>query len=479
MGKILIIDDDSQYAAMLKEIAGPEHDAMCCGTLQAGCDALASFAPDVVLLDVCLPDGNGLDRIHDIKLAACLPEILVITGSGNQDAAETAIRCGVWGYWQKGRSIKELLSNVGLAMDYRAQHRIRRDWQGLDLSGFVGDSQAMTVCFELIAKASAGDVPVLVSGETGTGKEMVARAIHQNSIRAKKPFVVVDCASLTESLVESSLFGHDRGAFTGASGDRAGLIRQAHEGTLFLDEIGELPLSMQRAFLRVLQEKRFRPVGSDREVTSDFRVLAATNRDLARMVQDGTFREDLYFRLRSLEIVLPPLRGRGQDARAIAEDVAVKTCERLGLPNKRLSDGVVEALTLYPWPGNVRELRQAVECAVVTAGDALTIEAVHLPIQIRIHLARAAVKPELNRAFHDSPRGRRGTLAATRDAAVSAYLAQLIEDVRGDVDLACEIADVSRSRFYGLLKLYGIGRSASIKAGAACAALAELSCRLS
>jgi transcriptional regulator with GAF, ATPase, and Fis domain len=328
------------------------------------------------------------------------------------------------------------------------------------LNGLVGASDAMARCGTAIADASVSDVPVLITGETGTGKEVVARAIHKNSGRAKKSFVVVDCASLTETLVESSLFGHDRGAFTGASGERGGLVRQAHEGTLFLDEIGELPPSVQKAFLRVLQEKRFRPVGSDREASSDFRLLAATNRDLGRMVTEGTFREDLYFRLRSLEIALPPLRGRGQDVCIIARDVAAKTCARLGLPDKKLSVELCEALSAYSWPGNVRELKQAIECAVVTAGQAVALGPIHLPIQIRIQLARTAVKPELNRDSGGATRTDRGTLAAARDAAVSAYLAQLMREVRGDIDLACEIADVSRSRFYGLLKLYGIGRGA-------------------
>jgi two-component system, NtrC family, response regulator len=237
-------------------------------------------------------------------------------------------------------------------------------------------------------------------------------------------------------------------------------------------------MGMQKAFLRVLQEKRFRPVGSDREVSSDFRLLAATNRDLGKMVREGTFREDLYFRLRSLEIVLPPLRCRGQDVRTIAEDVAAKTCERLQLPPKTMSGDFVEALAAYPWPGNVRELGQGIECAVVTAGRAATLEPIHLPIQIRIQLARAAVKPELNLSFC-RPGGSGGTLAAARDAAVSAYLAQLLEAVRGDMELACEIADVSRSRLYGLLKLYGIGRSAPLNKELESDTMADVSCRFS
>ena len=412
----------------------------------------------MVLLDVCLPDGSGLEQIHAIKAEPCLPEIIVITGLGDEEGAEHAVRSGVWDYWQKGRSIKDLVLSLGRALAWRSERLAHRHWRTLDLQGLWGKSQAMATCFERIAEASVGDVPVLLLGETGTGKEVVARAIHKNSVRARKPFVVVDCAALTETLVESALFGHDKGAFTGASADRVGLVRQAHEGTLFLDEIGELSGSVQKTFLRVLQEKRVRPVGADREMSSDFRLLAATNRDLKRMVADGTFRDDLYFRLRALEIALPPLRTRADDVLRIAEQIAHETCERLVLPAKSLSPDFSSALTLYPWPGNVRELRQAVECAVVTAGHACTLDPIHLPIQIRIELARSAVKPELNLSRIRNYSGC-CTLAAARDTAIASYLSRLIADTEGDIDAACEVADVSRSRLYELLKLHGVPRA--------------------
>lgn len=459
MSKIVVIDDDHQYAELLRRLlSAAGHQVLCCGSLREGQEAVASFAPEIVLLDVCLPDGSGLERIHAIKAARCLPEVVVITASGDEDGAELAIRAGVWGYWLKSRPIRELQVTIAQALAYREERMARRDWRALDVGGLIGESQAMVACFEAIAEAAAGDVPVLIRGETGTGKEMVAKAIHGNSARAAKPFVVVDCASLTETLLESSLFGHDKGAFTGASTDRVGLVRQAHQGTLFLDEIGELTASGQKAFLRVLQEKRFRPVGSDREASSDFRLLAATHRDLRQMVVEGRFREDLYFRLRSMEVDLPPLRARGGDITRIAAEVASQACVRSGAPGKRLSAQLAEALADYPWPGNVRELRQAMECAVVSAGSATTLEPIHLPVQIRVHLARAAVKPELRRAPLPSEAGR-PTLAAVRDAASAAYLSQLLDEVNGDIEAACGIAEVSRSKLYGLLKTYGIGRA--------------------
>jgi two-component system, NtrC family, response regulator len=460
MGKILIVDDDPEYADMMaRQMRALEHEVVSCHTLEQGLRKLASFEPAVVLLDVMLPDGNGLDGIRAIKAAPCMPEVIIITGSGDEDGAELAVRSGAWDYWQKGRSAKGIVLPLKRAMEYRDERLARRGGRPLDLEGMVGGSQAMTACFELIREASSSDTPVLVHGETGTGKEVVARAIHKNSARAKKPFIVVDCASLTETLMESALFGHDKGAFTGASAERAGLVRQAHEGTLFLDEIGELPLSAQKAFLRVLQEKRFRPVGSDREIGSDFRLVAATNRDLAQMVKAGSFREDLFFRVQSLEIVLPPLRAREHDSVKIAKSLLIRISEKQKQEPKSMSGEFADALEKYPWPGNVRELCQAVECAVASAGDSPTLEPIHLPVQLRVRLVRSSVKPELNLQRPQSPYAGYPTLSAARDSAVAAYLVRLVEDTHGDMDAACELADLSRSRLYELLKLHGIGRS--------------------
>jgi two-component system NtrC family response regulator len=460
MGKVLIIDDDRDYADMIAcQVRILDHDVKVCLTLGDGLAQLPAFEPEVVFLDVRLPDGNGLDAAREIKAAPGSPEVVIITGSGDEEGAELAVRAGAWDYWQKGRAAKGIVLTLRRAMDYRRERLARRRGQALDLDGLVGGSHAMAACFDFIAEAAASDAPVLLHGETGTGKEVVARAIHRNSARAKKSFVVVDCASLTETLVESSLFGHDKGAYTGASSERSGLVRQAHEGTLFLDEIGELPLAIQKSFLRVLQEKRFRPLGCDRELSSDFRMLAATNRDLASMVSGGTFREDLYFRLRSLELTLPPLREREHDVLKIAKHLVVRICERLGITAKCMSPTFEESLLQYSWPGNVRELTGALECALACAGDAPALDPVHLPLQVRIKLARDSVRPDLNLQRPQAPYASYPTLSAVRDTAVTAYLTKLLKDTNGDMDAACELADLSRSRLYELLKVHGIGRA--------------------
>ena len=235
----------------------------------------------MVFLDVRMPDGDGLAMLPLIQAARSAPEIIIMTGFGNASGAELAITSGAWDYIEKGSSVKEITLSLVRALEYRKQKRSSNSTRNvvmLKRDAIIGISPAIKACLEQVAQAAECDASVLVTGETGSGKELFARAIHENSRRAPKPFVVVDCAALPDTLVESLLFGHEKGAFTGAEQSRSGLVAQANGGTLFLDEVGELPLSMQKAFLRVLQEHRFRPVGSHREVCSDFRLVAATNR---------------------------------------------------------------------------------------------------------------------------------------------------------------------------------------------------------
>ena len=245
---------------------------------------------DLVLLDVGLPDGNGLDAIERLRGVESAPQIIIITDENSRNGAELAIRSGAWDYIQKPGSIHDITLSIIRALEYREQRNAEARAPAsrvLKLDGIIGKCPRMRNCFDLVAQAAANDINVLISGETGTGKELFASAIHNNSPRAQKPFVVLDCSALPETLVESILFGHDKGAFTGAEKAREGLVKQADGGTLFLDEVGELPFSVQKAFLRVLQERRFRPIGSAVEIDSDFRLIAATNRDLQNMVHEG------------------------------------------------------------------------------------------------------------------------------------------------------------------------------------------------
>ena len=280
MAHILIIDDDATFCELLSESFGRLGNTSFCPTLREGLREASKRSYDVILLDVNLPDANGLGAIQGIRQLQGSPEVIVITGSSDPEGAETAIRSGAWDYLQKPALIMDIVLPVKRALEYRKEKSTRCHPVPFERKRIIGKGRAVSNCIDLLSQASKSDLSVLITGETGTGKELFARTLYENSDRAGQPFVVVDCGALPESLVESLLFGHERGAFTGAERSQPGLIKQADGGTLFLDEIGELPLSLQKAFLRVLQEKRFRPIGSSKEQTSDFRVVVATNRDL-------------------------------------------------------------------------------------------------------------------------------------------------------------------------------------------------------
>jgi two-component system NtrC family response regulator len=303
MADVLIIDDDPAVCRLLAKLIRRQgaHRVEMAHTLADGLRLAREWPADLVFLDVQMPDGRGLDAVPILREGGSVPEVVVITGHGDRADAEMAIRRGAWDYLLKPFSRDAIGSLLDRTLAYRSARREREGAPApLRIEGLVGASQTHQACLDFIRHAAASDAPVLITGETGTGKELVARNIHANSRRANRSFVVVDCAALPETLVESALFGHVRGAFTGADRDREGLVGQAHGGTLFLDEVGELPPGIQKSFLRVLQEHRFRPVGAREEVTSDFRLAAATHRDLEAMGEDGRFRRDLLYRLRAL-----------------------------------------------------------------------------------------------------------------------------------------------------------------------------------
>jgi two-component system NtrC family response regulator len=330
----------------------------------------------------------------------------------------------------------------------------------------IGESRAIEFCLDMAARSARSTTNVLVVGETGTGKELFARVIHDNSVRSAGPFVVVDCAALPESLVESMLFGHEKGAFTTADKKHPGLVRQAHGGTLFLDEIGELPLGVQKTFLRVLQEHRFRPVGATAEVQSDFRLVAATNRDLDQLVVDWKFRQDLLFRLQGMTIELPPLRERKVDIEALCRHCLEKRARENGGKVKGVSPEFWGALFEYPWPGNVRELINALDSALAAAETDPALCPRHLPVNIRVRLARLSVagcieagddhaQISLDPAHFPAIKDFRTQEMAKLDRR---YLSELLKVTGGRMDRACTLSGLSRARLYALLHQHGIKR---------------------
>lgn len=463
MANILIIDDDSLVCDMLcSAVRGMGHSARAASSLSQGLREVTCADFDLVFLDVMLPDGNGLEAIEYVKACTPFPEVIIITGLGDADGAELAIRCGAWDYIEKPLSPSVFRLPLLRALQYREAKCGERKTHPLKLDGIVGKSRKIALCIEQLANAASGDANVLITGETGTGKELFAAAIHNNSRRSESDFVTVDCAALPSNIVESVLFGHEKGAFTGADRREIGLVKQADGGTLFLDEVGELPLSIQGAFLRVIQERTFRPVGSKQEVQSDFRLVAATNRDLEEMVRSGGFRKDLLYRLRAVSIELPPLREHLEDIKDLVLHLVAELCERYGIGMKGFTPELIDCLVEYEWPGNVRELRHAIESAISSAGDDPILFPQHLPPNIRVHLARrnlsrgreSGTQPISLETF------KQRRLQAL-DGIELSYLQDLMSLTGWDIRKACRISDLSRPRLYGLLRKHGLTREKS------------------
>jgi len=473
--RILIIDDDAHVCeTMLSMVQRMHYDGSCAPTLGDGLQKLQDGDVDIVFLDVRLPDGNGIEALPEIKRAPSRPEVIILTGKGDPDGAELAIQGGVWDYLVKPSPVKNTKLSLQRALAYRQEKQSRHDLEVLNTRDIIGGSQGIKTCFERVSQASRTDFNVLITGETGTGKELFARTIHKNSSRAERAFVVVDCASLSDNLLESILFGHRKGSFTGADKDRPGLIRQAHQGTLFLDEIGELPLNSQKAFLRVLQEKKFRPVGSSQEVASDFRLIAATHRDLLQMVNAGQFREDLFYRLKTITLKLPPLRDRREDLPPLVLNYIARLAEKARTSPKGVDPEFFQILEGYHWPGNVRELFHTLEQAVVASGANQTLFPLHLPKELRIQMARTKVSASSGTPPDRSVPDRVGspTLegAATRHLSSEdfpslkefkcymekLYLETIVRRSGGHIQDMVRHSGLSRSHFYAMLKKHGI-----------------------
>lgn len=463
MAEILIIDDDIALNATLRKVIERlGHTVASAHTLKEGTQLALSGQYDVVVLDVQLPDGNGLESLPAIQEAPSKPQVIISTAYGDQNGAELAIRNGAWDYIRKPASIDELSLPLMRALEFR-KHRTAHRLLSLKREDIIGNSKQIREVLDVVAQAADSSANVLISGETGTGKELFARTIHINSDRADKNFVVVDCAAIPESLVESILFGYEKGAFTGAESSKGGLVEQADGGTLFLDEVGELPLSIQKSFLRVLQEHRFNPIGSKQVQNSDFRLIAATNRDLSQMVDNGQFRKDFLFRINSFSITLPSLRERKEDIRDLVIHFNNRFCEQYGLKLKGISPEFFKAVELYDFPGNIRELVNTMERVIVVARDEPTILHYHLPTHIRVKMAQSSFEA-------DTPPGLSAPDTDLNVDTVDDFppydqyvescsehyfrrLASLVQGRRNDI---CRISGLSRTKAYRILKKIGL-----------------------
>jgi len=440
MARVLVVEDDAEMAAVLRERLARRGYGVAVETSSE--DALERIAGedfDAVLTDVRMRGIDGIVLCERIGASRPGLPVLVITAFGDLETAVLAIRAGAYDFLTKPVEIEELAFRLDRAHEHRrlAQEVVRlRELAPAPASELDGESSEMVRLRELVARVAASDAPVLVLGETGAGKERVARAIHRLGARSAGPFVAVSCAAMPEHLIESELFGHERGAFTDAHSARAGMLAQANGGTLLLDEIGELPISLQPKLLRVLQERTVRPLGASREQPFDARVIVATHRDLDAAVEEGRFREDLFFRLDVLRVQVPPLRARSGDVLGLAQGFVRRCAARSGKAVTGLSRAAAEKLLRYTWPGNVRELENCIERAVaLTSHDQILPE--DLPERIRDY-------------------GRRDVLVAGDDLTElvplqeveQRYVARVMEAVGGNKTLAAKILGVDRKTLY-------------------------------
>lgn len=383
MSKILIVEDEVIIrTALRKLLTRNKHDVKEAASISEATSKHKLDTFDLIISDLRLPGGSGTDLI---QLAGDIP-VLIMTSYASLRSAVDSMRMGAVDYIAKPFDHDEMLAAVKRVLGKSAT-RIAQTTTGKventsAIEGMIGTSAAIKEIYGKIHKVAPTNATVLVLGETGTGKELVANAIHRESPRKDKALISVNCAAIPETLIEAELFGHEKGAFTGAATTREGLVAAADGGTLFLDEIGELPLEAQARLLRVLQEGEVRPIGSIESRKVDVRLVAATHRDLGRLAREGKFREDLYFRINVVQIKLPPLRERGKDILALAETFVKRYCAEMLKPHLTLTPEAIQAITTYTWPGNIRELENAIQRAVILCDDEVQIDHTHLSIDL-------------------------------------------------------------------------------------------------
>ena len=388
MSKILIIDDEVQIRTLLTRMMELEgYDVCQAGDCRAALKQLELQNPDVVLCDVFLPDGNGVDLVLAIKKAAPNVEVILLTAHGNIPDGVQAIKNGAFDYITKGDDNNKIIPLISRAvekarMNVRLEKLEKKVGQTYSFDSILGESKVLKDAVSLAQKVSGTDVPVLLTGETGTGKEVFAQAIHYSSKRARQNFVAVNCSSFSKELLESEMFGHKAGSFTGALKDKKGLFEEANNGTIFLDEIGEMAFELQAKLLRILETGEYIKIGDTKPTRVNVRIIAATNRNLSQEIVAGLFREDLFYRLSVFQIHLPPLRERAGDIRLLAKAFIKSFAEQLARPVVEIAPAFLEALDSQPWKGNIRELRNVIERSMIVCESGY-LDIADLPFDIQ------------------------------------------------------------------------------------------------
>jgi DNA-binding NtrC family response regulator len=445
---LLLVDDDEAFRKVLaRELGRAGYDVATAASGEEALRRVAEREPDVVLLDLRLPDRDGLEVLEAVQAASPATDVIMLTGHGSIDTAIQAVRAGAFDYVAKPCPLDELEVRIQRALERQSLRRrasiLERGLTPPDVAGsFVGESPEFRHLAQLLERVAPTDSTVLITGETGSGKEMVAKLIHARSPRRGRPFVVVECAALQESLLQSELFGHERGAFTGADRAKPGLFEVAHGGTIFLDEIGEVSQATQVKLLRVLDTSTFRHVGGTTEIRVDVRVLAATNRDLPALVKQGHFREDLFYRLSTIAVEVPALRQRRGDVARLAAHFVAALNERYGT-GRRLGERALALLERHDWPGNVRELQHALEAAMVVC-DGEEILPRHLPRA----LAEAPASTPADESGSPS--------LPTLEEVERAHVARALEAAGGHRARAARLLGISERNLYRKLREYGL-----------------------
>lgn len=447
-GRVLVVDDDTDLLGLLDAgLTSNGYAVTTCGTAEQALDLLEGAEYDVVLVDVNLPGMSGIDFCARVAADSADVAVIIMTAFSSMKAAIGALRAGAYDFLQKPLEVDALLLRLERVVRERKTadevRRLRDVVSGeRGYEGLLGTSPPMQKVFDLLERAAETDASVLVTGESGTGKELVARALHARSKRQAGAFVPVNCSAIPETLLESELFGHAKGAFTDAHTSRTGLFVQADHGTLFLDEIGEIPLTMQPKLLRALEERTIRPVGSNDEAKVDVRFVAATNRDLEDAVEEGRFRDDLFFRINVIHIQVPPLRARGSDVLKLAQHFLDHYAAQFGKDLAGLSPAAAERLMAYDWPGNVRELRNSMERAVaLTRHNEVAVE--DLPDRVRNHSRSRLVVAEQD-----------PTELLPMEEVERRYILHVLQAVSGNKSEASKILGLDRKTLYRKLQRY-------------------------
>ncbi len=453
--KILIIDDEELFREDLALVLSRKgYECQTAATAEEGLKAMTEFFPDVVLSDIVMPGKSGIEILDELLRIQPEVSVIIMTAFGTLDTAIEAFRKGAVDYILKPLVIEDVLNKIRRIKEHKQlqqeirelRREIREEVQSLSL---VGKSEAMQQVLELIRKVAPANSTVLITGESGTGKELVARAVHEFSPAKDKPFIAINCSGLQENLLESELFGHVKGAFTGALKDKEGFFQAVGEGTIFLDEISEMPLSLQAKLLRVLEEKEFYPVGGTRIIPMEARVITATNKDLKSLVEKGEFREDLYYRIAVFEIVLPPLRERRSDIPLLADYFLRKFNKEMKSNYRGITPEALSALMAYHWPGNVRELRNVIERAMILC-DGSMISPEGLP---------PAMVSEITSALPVTTNNLRDVIHAFE----SAYIRKVLTDCSWNKEEAARRMGINPSTLYRKMNDLGIERNEDTK----------------